>query len=135
MKSSAFIKQFLSYFAVGGIAALVEWTVFAILASFLNLHYMLATCMAFVVSTTVNWALGRAWSFRGSKKYADKQIQEILVVFAASAFGLLLNVALMYVFVSVLGLNSAILKSFSKIAATGLVFIWNFAVRHFVIYK
>lgn len=135
MKSSAFIKQFLSYFAVGGIAALVEWAMFAIFSGLLNMNYILATCLAFICSTTANWLLGRAWTFRDNQKFENAKSREALLVFAASAFGLLLNVILMYLFVSVFGLNTAVLKTFSKMAATGLVFIWNFLIRRFAIYK
>lgn len=135
MKSSAFLKQFLSYFAVGGIAALVEWAMFAIFSSLLRMNYILATCLAFICSTTANWLLGRAWTFRDSRKFQKNKGQEAVLIFGASAIGLLLNILLMFLFVSVFGLNTAILKTFSKMAATGLVFIWNFLIRRFAIYK
>lgn len=129
------VRQFISYFFVGGIAALVEWVCFALFDNVLHMHYILATCLAFVFSTSANWILGRLWTFRDNKSYENKKAREVLLVFAVSAIGLLFNMGLMYLFVTVLGLDSAVLKTLSKIAATGIVFSWNFLIRRFVIYK
>ena len=129
------VRQFISYFFVGGIAALVEWVFFSFFYNVLHMHYILASCLAFVFSTSANWILGRLWTFRDNKSYENKKAREVLLVFAVSAIGLLFNMGLMYLFVTVLGLDSAALKTLSKIAATGIVFFWNFLIRRFVIYK
>ena len=129
------VRQFVSYFFVGGAAAVVEWVLFALFANAFNIHYIPATCLAFVFSTATNWILGRLWTFRDNKSYENKKIKEIFLVFAVSAIGLLFNMGLMYLFVTVFGLNSAVLKTISKIAATGIVFFWNFLIRKFAIYK
>lgn len=128
------IRQFLSYFGVGGIAALVEWAVFFLLEYLFSTPYLLATVLAFLVSTTVNWILGRTFTFKDST-YQDKKIKELILVFLVSAAGLLLNLLLMYLFVAVLGLDTHIQKTMSKIAATGIVFFWNFLSRKYWIYN
>lgn len=58
------IQQFISYFFVGGISAIVEWIFFALFANFVELNYLFATCLAFVFSTATNWFLGRKWTFK-----------------------------------------------------------------------
>lgn len=130
-----FIRQFFSYFLVGGIAAIVEWVCFALFENVFAIHYIIATCLAFIFSTTANWILGRFWTFKNSKAYMGKRAKEMFLVFMVSAVGLLLNMGLMYLFVTTLGLDTPILKIFDKVAATGIVFFWNFLVRKFVIYK
>lgn len=130
-----FVRQFLSYFMVGGIAAIVEWVCFALFENLLNINYIAATCLAFIFSTSANWLLGRLWTFKESKAYIGKRAKEMALVFAVSAAGLLLNMGLMYLFVSVLGLDTALLKIIDKIVATGIVFFWNFLIRKYVIYK
>ena len=129
------IRQFISYFFVGGIAAIVEWLIFAFLSNVIRVDYILSTMIAFLVATAVNYILGKLWTFRKSKLYINKQKKEIIFVFGASGVGLLINICLMYILVSFLGLNTNILKLFSKILATGIVFFWNFFVRKFVIYR
>ena len=135
MFSKEFIKQFLSYFCVGGIAAIVEWVMFYIFSSVLNVQYLVSTMLAFLFSTMMNWFLGKIMTFRESTKYRGKVGKEMLLIFLVSATGLLFNLLLMYFFVTVLGLNTGSLMTLSKVISTGLVFIWNFLIRRLVIYK
>ena len=132
--SAAGLRQFLSYFWVGGVSAIVEWLVFSALDTLLELPYLLSTVLAFICSTTVNWFLGRTFTFKGSA-YQDRKAKEIFLVFLVSAVGLLFNLLLMYLFVTVLGMNTHFLKTVAKILSTGIVFIWNFVSRKYLIYK
>lgn len=129
------IKQFISYFFVGGVAAIVEWVMFFIFANVLNVHYFVSTVIAFIFSTTANWILGRITTFKDNTSYKDKKAKEAVLIFVVSAIGLVFNLILMYLFVTVMGFDSSLGKTLSKIAATGIVFIWNFLIRKLVIYK
>lgn len=127
--------QLISYFFVGGIAAIVEWLCFYLFANVWHIFYLYATCLAFLFSTSVNYLLGRVWTFKNNESYHEKRVEEVLKVFGVSAIGLLFNVILMYLFVGLLKMDTAFLNSVSKILATGLVFIWNFLARRFWVYK
>ena len=129
------MKQFLSYFCVGGVSALVEWTLFALLLYLLDMSYPVATTLAFIVSTTTNWYLGRTFTFKDSEAYKGKSVKEYLMVFLVSAIGLGFNILLMYFFVDVLGMNTKIMQTSAKVISTGIVFMWNFLSRKFLIYK
>lgn len=133
--NKANIKQFISYFFVGGVAAIVEWVMFFIFANVLQINYFVSTVIAFIFSTTANWILGRITTFKDNNTYKDKKAKEAFLVFIVSAIGLLFNLILMYLFVTVIGFDSSLGKTLSKIAATGIVFIWNFLIRKLVIYK
>lgn len=133
--NKANIKQFISYFFVGGVAAIVEWVMFFIFANVLQINYFVSTVIAFIFSTTANWILGRITTFKDNNTYKDKKAKEAFLVFVVSAIGLLFNLILMYLFVTVMGFDSSLDKTLSKIAATGIVFIWNFLIRKLVIYK
>lgn len=133
--NKANIKQFISYFFVGGVAAIVEWVMFFIFANVLQINYFVSTVIAFIFSTTANWILGRITTFKDNNTYKDRKAKEAFLVFVVSAIGLLFNLILMYLFVTVMGFDSSLGKTLSKIAATGIVFIWNFLIRKLVIYK
>ena len=133
--NKANIKQFISYFFVGGVAAIVEWVMFFIFANVLQINYFVSTVIAFIFSTTANWILGRITTFKDNNTYKDKKAKEAFLVFIVSAIGLLFNLILMYLFVTVMRFDSSLGKTLSKIAATGIVFIWNFLIRKLVIYK
>lgn len=132
--SSKSVRQFISYFGVGGAAALVEWVAFYLFASVLRIQYLLATALAFILSTTANWFLGRVFTFKDSA-YKDKKVREITLVFTVSAIGLLFNMGLMYLFVTVLKMDTDILKVVSKVLASGIVFVWNYLARKCFIYR
>lgn len=126
------IKNFLQlflYLVVGGLATLVEWGAFYIFDSVFSIHYMIATALAFVLSTFANWAFGRLILFR--EKMGQSTILELLKIYAVSVIGLLMNLLIMFIAVEKIGLNEMI----SKIIATCLVFVWNFLIRKLVIYK
>ena len=132
--SSKSVRQFISYFGVGGVSALVEWSVFSLLEYLLDVPYLLATVLAFLVSTTTNWILGRTFTFKDSA-YREKKAKEAVLVFLVSAIGLGFNLILMYLFVDIFGMDTNLLKTAAKIMATGLVFLWNFLSRKLWIYR
>ena len=123
-------RQFGSYVIVGGSGAIMEWCCFAGLVYFTRLSYLWSTIIAFVIGLYFNWMLGRAITFKDV--VTDRSIwQEMCQIFMAGAIGLILNVNLMYGLVEYYGM----VKIMAKITATFIVFLWNFAVRKYYIYK
>lgn len=123
------LGQLVQYGFVGGIAALTEWTSYFLFDSVLSWHYMMATMLSFLIATFVNWVVGRRTMFRDAAKSGTAR--EILGIYFVSGIGLLLNLLLMYIFVRLAGIPGVL----AKIAATGLVFIWNFVSRKVFIYR
>ncbi len=121
------IKDFLLYFVVGGIATISEWLFFYLLGVF-NVHYAPSTAVAYVLSTLVNWGVGRLLVFKGSKL---SLVKDIASVYLASIVGLLLNLLIMWLAVELFQINEML----SKIIATAIVFLYNFLVRKLVIYR
>ncbi len=118
----------ISYFFVGLGAAITEWVVFYLLDEKVGFHYAVATSLAYILSTFVNWLLGRLITFR---KSGIGIIKELVGVYLASAVGLIINIVLMFALVDLLHINEIM----SKIISTGIVFFWNFYIRKKVIYK
>lgn len=127
MNSKNNFKDFFLYLIVGGFATLSEWLIFFFLDKLL-LHYAVATIIAYILSTFVNWFAGRILVFKETK---HGFLNEILSIYIASIIGLLLNLAIMWLEVDLLNINEMV----SKIIATALVFIYNFLVRKKLIYK
>ncbi len=120
-------KQLLLYLIVGGLATIVEWTVFYVLDSVVALNYAAATALAFAVSTLANWAAGRLLMFKG-----DGHIwTELVKIYLTSIAGLLMNLLIMWVAIEYVGIPNFV----SKVMATGIVFFWNFIIRKLAIYK
>ena len=131
------MKQFLDkhmgglfgYLIVGGLATIVEWAGFWLFSEKLSIEYLLATALAFAISTFANWLFGRLLVFRG--KQQQSLLREILSVYLASIVGLLLNLLIMFLLVQLLGVE----KMIAKMAATVLVFTYNYLVRKLIIYR
>lgn len=121
-------KDIFLYGIVGGIATLAEWAFFYVMNDGLQFHYMLATTLAYIGSTFVNWLAGRLIMFKESKTGI---LKEIFLVYAASVIGLLANLGIMWVMVDIININEMI----SKMAATVLVFAWNYVIRKKLIYR
>jgi len=121
------IKDFLLYLIVGLIATLTEWGLFYLFDK-AALHYTVATVIAHILSTFVNWLAGRILVFKDNRSSA---IKEILGIYMASIVGLLLNLLIMWLAVDLLSFGEMI----SKIVATAIVFFYNFLVRKIFIYK
>ncbi len=121
------IKELLLYLVVGGVATVAEWAVFFVLIK-CTLHYAIATAIAYILSTFVNWVMGRLLVFKETK---GSVLKEILSIYLVSIVGLLLNILIMWVAVDLLSFGEGI----SKIGATGIVFFFNFFVRKLVIYR
>lgn len=120
--------DFFLYVVVGGLATIVEWVAFWVLENPMHIQYLVSTALAFVFSTFANWFFGRLLVFKSGR---GSFLREIISVYLASVIGLLLNLLIMFILVQ----NFTINKMPSKIAATAIVFIYNYLVRKQVIYK
>lgn len=129
MNGLTHLKQLTMYFLVGVTATIVEWIVFYLLDVQCGLHYTISVTTAFALSTLANWGAGRILVF---KKGDAKGIwHEFLCIYAVSGAGLGANLLIMWVCIDCIGIPDMI----AKIIATGIMFVGNFAVRKFWIYK
>ena len=133
MKLSKLLEKYMGglfgYLIVGGLATIVEWVGFWLFSEKIGIAYLLATTLAFAISTFANWLFGRLLVFRGKQR--QSLLREILSVYLASIVGLLLNLIIMFVLVQLLTVG----KMPAKVLATILVFAYNYLIRKLVIYK
>ena len=117
------------YFFVGGTAALVDWAVFYLLAQRLGLPWFPIALFSFVCATAVNYVLSIRHVFRSGTRFTPRR--EVFLVFAVSAAGLVLNQLILWLLIE--RLLWYLMPA--KILATGVVFIWNYTVRRFFIFR
>ena len=134
--NNEFIKVIL-YLFVGGTAALVEWGLFYLFFYYLlevlglsvDTLTMVATALAFGLSTLYHYFLGNILVFDSGSKY-DKS-KELSLVFLVSIIGLVFNLVLMYVFVGLLAWQ----PMFAKVLTSCIVVVWNYLSRKKWIFK
>ena len=113
----------LIYLCIGGMAALIEWGGFYFLNHWLLVNYLLATALAFAFSTLCHYLLGNIFVFNSGTRYERKT--ELSLVFLVSTIGLLFNLLLMGLFVGFFAWNAMA----AKVAASGIVVVWNYLSR------
>ena len=134
--NNEFIKVIL-YLFVGGTAALVEWGLFFLFFYYLlaglglsvDTLTMVATALAFGLSTLYHYFLGNILVFDSGSKY-DKS-KELSLVFLVSIMGLVFNLVLMYIFVGLLAWQPML----AKVLTSCIVVVWNYLSRKKWIFK
>lgn len=119
------------YLAVGGSAAMLEWGLFYLFLTLVFAGFtlgtteltMLATALAFSLSTLYHYFLGNIFVFDSGSKY--NRGTELSLVFLVSIMGLLFNLLLMYAFVTLLSWQPML----SKVLASCIVVVWNYLSR------
>jgi len=111
------------YFLVGGIAATVDFSIFAALVKTETTGWFTAGLIGFSLATSVNYLLSIRHVFESCARF--KKHHEVMLVFVASGVGLAWNQSILYVLIDRLNVDTLI----SKLGATALVFCWNYLAR------
>ncbi|MBU2702850.1 putative flippase GtrA [Sporomusaceae bacterium BoRhaA] len=128
-RNSGLIDQLIRYFCVGGISAGVDWIIFYILNVTCGIYYMFAATGSFLLSVVVNFFWGRKLAFKNRCKFTSKV--EALNILGINTMGLIWNILLMWLAIEMVKLTTME----AKIGATGIVFLWNFSLRRWWLYK
>jgi putative flippase GtrA len=116
------------YLVVGGVSALADWSVFAVIFYGLELHYIAAGTISFILATGLNYYLSVRFVF-GAGSRAPRQA--MLLVYLVSTAGIGINLGVLTIGIGVLELHPLV----SKFFATGVAVFWNFLARYFYIFK
>ena len=111
------------YIGVGAVAAAVDISLFGLFAGYLGFNYLLVGLATFVLATALNYSMSIRYVFVSGVRFARNE--EILLVFAISFVGLILNQLALYVGIELLQMRIIV----SKLVATGAVFAWNYTAR------
>lgn len=124
---STFFKAALKYFFVGGLSAIIDWSMFAVLRFGIDLHYLLSGTFSFLVATAANYYMSSRFVFEPGRRGRN---EKILLLYLVSGIGLGFHLVILSVGVNVVELHDM----WAKIIATGAVFIWNFSARYYFVF-
>ncbi|MBQ9418458.1 MAG: GtrA family protein [Bacteroidales bacterium] len=128
-QSQATLFQLVRYGLVGGIAWAVDFGLLAAFTELGGLHYTLSAALSFLAGLVVNYLLSNLIVFKEHR--VESRWAEFAIFAAIGGVGLLLNEGIMYACTEWMGLHYML----SKIAATALVFFWNFFARKFALFQ
>lgn len=125
----ALLGQFLRYGVVGGVAFVADMGTLLLLAEAWGWHYLVAAASGFSVGVLVNYVLSTRWVF---ERRADLSWGAEFLGFALiGVLGLAWNEIAIWVCVEVVGVHYGL----AKLVATGLVFLWNFFGRKYLVFS
>lgn len=120
------LEQFIKYLVTGFTTFTIEYILYRILISFMNLYIGNAIVFAFIF--WLNFLLNRIWSFN-SKSDFKKQLLSYGILFCINL--VIANILLLYILTDVVGIH----QHYSKILMMGAVVSWNFVLYKKIIYK
>ncbi|MCD1294853.1 GtrA family protein [Methanocella sp. CWC-04] len=104
-----------------------------VLNDFMNVFYLYANICSYTLGMVISFYLNKYYNFKNTYKKVHYQFISFALV---AVTGLVLNTALMYVFVHYLFSNdTSMFVMISKLIATFIVFIWNFFINKSVTFK
>lgn len=128
-KTNSLPTQFLRYFMVGGVAFAADFAALFLLTEFGHFYYLVSASIAFLVGIAVNYGLSIAWVF--DQRTIGNRVHEFTIFALIGVAGLLLNLAVMWLFTEVLRLYYLE----SKAVAAGMIFLFNFGARKLLLFS
>ena len=120
------VKQFMQFGIVGVINTLSSWVVYYPLI-FFKVDYILATTLAYFISSIIGYLLNKVWVFK-SKEKKTKSLVKYYVVYISSYF---LNIGCMYLFVQIMGISTYI----APILVLFVTVPYNYLFSRFWVFK
>lgn len=123
-----FAKDAVGYGAASAVALAVDYSSLVVLNSVFHVGYLTAAFAAFMLGLIVAYVLNTRFVFKGRSRYSARG--ELVGFVVTGLIGLALNQALMFGFVSGLGMPVAAAKA----PTVGFVFTFNFLSRRFILF-
>ena len=128
-KTDSTLIQLLRYAVVGGLAFAVDFGSLYVLTEWLHLYYLHSAGVAFLLGLSTNYVLSVVWAFQ-TRTFQNPYVVNMGFLPFSVVLGLGLNQGLMYGLTEKAGSHYL----FSKVVATGLVFMWNFGSRKLILF-
>jgi putative flippase GtrA len=122
------IAQFLRFCVVGVSGTVIDFGITYLLKEKARLNKYVANSTGFILAATSNYVLNRIWAFRNHNPAIGEQY---VLFMAISVLGLLINNGVIYLLTKKMHANFYV----AKVAATGVVMIWNFLMNFFFTFR
>lgn len=121
-------RELFMYGIIGVLTTAVSFLSYTFFTRILDMHYMLATVLSFVVALLFAFVTNRKIVFRNNS--SDK-VRQMFLFTAGSLIGLAIDAGIMFVGVDILHVYDLILKGISFVLVAGT----NYIFRKFVVFR
>lgn len=115
-------KQFARFVFVGGIATLIDWSTFYILAITLSIYYQFSLLVGLMLGSITHFILNKMFTFKCKSK---RIISQFLLFSAIAILSILANSLLMFIFIEKILIG----KMISRIITTILIVSFNYIMH------
>ncbi len=128
-KTDRLTVQFFRYGFVGAIAYLVDFGLLFGFTEYAGIPYLISAALSFLAGLATNYLFSIFWVFK--TRSVENRMAEFSMFTFIGVAGLGLNELLLWIFTGLIGWHYLL----SKLAATPLVFLWNFFARRFMLFS
>ena len=118
---------FAVYIFIGGISAIINWTIFYVFYNYLDYYYVYSAVAAFLGATAVNYFLSERFGFLSGDR---SRTRLVIGVYVVSCAGLSVDILALWALYGVLGIN----VMGAKVIGTAAAFFVNFGGRQFFVF-
>lgn len=122
------IKQFIIFSLVGFLNTSLDLVTYLFLTKFLNVYYLIANVIAFLVASTNSYLFNKNFTFLDKNKYTLKQYSSFVFF---NIITLLTTTTIMYVGVNILNIADVRVKIFVTLVSGAM----NFSFNKFIVFS
>lgn len=124
-------RELFWYGVFGVITTVVNVVVFWLFSDVFRLHYMTANVVAWIIAVAVAYVSNKLWVFESRSWACSVWILECISFVGARLATGLLDMGLMYLMISIIGVS----KMWAKLISNVAVIIGNYALSKLVVFK
>ncbi len=128
-KTDNTVVQLFRYTFVGGVAFIFDFGSLFILTEYIKIYYLVSAAIAFIIGLTINYLLSISWVF--SKHSIKSKHFEFFIFAFIGVIGLALNEFFIWFFTDIAKLHYL----YSKLISTAFIYLWNFFMRKYILFK
>lgn len=127
-KTDSLLIQFIRYFFVGGVAAVINIGLLFVFTEICYINYVISNIIAFIFGLVVNYCLSKKLVFTNDNSI--NKVFEFIMYAVIGVLGLGIDTFMLWIFTD----KFKIYYMLSKIISTIITFVWNFIARK-LLYK
>lgn len=124
-------REMLLYILFGGLAFLVSIFTFALFNVTFGMNELIANVVSWIITVTFAFFTNRIWVFQAPTKTVKEFVVQLGLFFGARVVTLVIEEVILLVFVTLLQMNSMVVK----IVAQVVVIVMNYILSKLVIFK
>lgn len=121
-------KEVVNYLEFGVLTTVVNIVVYFVFADMLHFHYLISNCVAWFLSVLFAYVTNRKYVFESK---SESIVEEMIKFFVSRLATGVLDMALMWLLVSVLSVNGVA----SKVLVNVVVVVSNYVLSKIVVFK